>query len=341
MFAQSKANEVYKQASASVILIKTDKGAGTGFIVSSNGLIVTAFHVIDGATKMAIKTPSGDIYDAVSLVSKDERRDIAVLKVSGFDMPAANLGNSNSATPGDQVIVMGNPLGSEELQTSVSDGIVSGLRDLGDGHKVIQVTAPVSRGHSGGPAFSANGEVIGVVVFKLKEGESLNFLVPINYVRGMLDSLNLNNPILQWNNNSKSESVFSERPVTNVTRWKSLMSGASFTIRRQGDYIYVETDVSSDLSKLGIISIAELKRQESKYVGTWRWNYAWWKTNIFTGERIVTHTCSFSDATELTYVTPQRIEGRTQGRTKGAKIGKKKCTFSKPREWEVFTLIPE
>ncbi len=268
-FSQSRANEIYKRVSPAVVLIRTDKGAGTGFIVASTGIIVTAFHVVDGVSRVAVKTPSGDIFDDVLLLAKDERRDLAILKVNGFDLPIINLGNSNDVNPGDQVIVVGNPLGAEQLRTSISDGIASGIRDLGDGYKVIQVTAPISAGNSGGPALSANGDVIGVIVFRLREGQSLNFAVPINYARGILSSIDTNKPVAQWKNAQGSESVFSEKASANITRWKSLTDGTTRILRFEGNYIYIERVWSEEFRKLGIFTMAEVKKQGEKYVEAW------------------------------------------------------------------------
>jgi hypothetical protein len=339
--SQSTANEVYKRVSPAVVLIKTDKGAGTGFIIASTGIIATALHVVDGASKVAVKTQAGDIFDGVSLLAKDERRDVAILKVGGFDLPTVNLGNSNDLNPGDQVFVIGNPLGAEQLQTSISNGIVSGIRDLGDGYKVIQVTAPISPGNSGGPALSASGDAIGMVVFRLREGQSLNFAVPINYLRGLLDSIDVNKPLAQWKNASGAESVLSEKASSKVTRWKSLASGTTKLLRYEGDYIYIETELPEETRKLGVFMLGEVKKQGDKYVGTFRARLIWWQMNQITGEKVVTRACLFEEPVELTLVTTNRIEGREFGPANGAKLDYKKCKYSKADEWKSFVWIPE
>lgn len=123
--------------------------------------------------------------------------DLAILKVAGFDLPYLQLGNSNNVTPGDRLVVIGNPLGARELAASVSQGVVSGIRDLGDGFRTIQTDAAVSPGHSGSPMLSASGEVIGVTSFRLVSGESLNFAIPINYLRG-LQGMQGQAPIVVW-----------------------------------------------------------------------------------------------------------------------------------------------
>jgi len=340
--AQTKANDVYQKAASAIVLIKTDKAVGTGFIVAPNGLIATALHVVEGATRVAVKTASGDIYDNVSLLAKDERRDLAILKVTGFDFSFVKLGNSNDIKPGDQVIVIGNPLGAEQLQTSITDGIISGLRDLGDGYKVIQITAPVSPGNSGGPAFSSNGDVIGVVVFKLRHGESLNFAVPINYIRGMLEAADPSKPISKWTNNPGVESVFTEKVSPKTSRWKSMTWGTTYLVRIDGDYLYAERIFSEEERKLGMSVLFELKKQGDKYIGTGREYLVWWKTYFaLPNEKFVTDRCTFETAVEVSSITPTRIEGRGLFEVKGAKIDKKKCTYSKPLEWQSFVLIPE
>ena len=340
-FSQSKANEVYKKVSPAVVFIKTDKGAGTGFIVAPTGVIVTALHIVDGVSKVAVKTQAGDIFDDVSLLAKDERKDIAILKINGFELPTVVLGNSNDVNPGDQVIVIGNPLGAEQLRTSVSDGIVSGIRDFGEGYKVIQVTAAVSAGNSGGPAVSASGEVIGIVVFRLKEGESLNFALPINYARGMLSSIETNKPLARWQNTAGTESIFAEKAINKVTRWKSLVSGTTKLVRNEGDYIYIETEVPDEMRKLGVFLLTEVKKQGDKYIGIIRERTVWWQTNKYTGEKIVTNSCTTEYQIELTSITPIRIEGRILEPQKGASLDRKKCTLSKPLEWHSFVWIPE
>jgi hypothetical protein len=340
--AQTKANDVYQKSASSIVLIRTDKAVGTGFIVASNGVIATALHVVDGATRVAIKTALGDIYDNVSLLAKDERRDLAILKVTGFDFSFVKLGNSNDIKPGDQVIVIGNPLGAEQLQTSITDGIISGIRDLGDGYKVIQMTASVSPGNSGGPAFSSNGDVIGVVVFKLRDGESLNFAVPINYIRGMLEAADGSKPISKWSNSPGVEGVFTEKVSSKTTRWKSMSWGATYLVRVDGDYLYAERIFSEEDHKLGNSVVYELKKQGDKYVGTDREHLVWWKTYFaLPNEKFVTDRCAWETQVEISLVTPSRIEGRGLFEPKGAKFDKKKCLWSKPLEWLPFVWIPE
>jgi V8-like Glu-specific endopeptidase len=229
-------NEKYSRA---IVLIKTDLGTGTGFIVSPDGTIATAFHVIKDAKKVGVKTATGDVFDQVLLLAKDERKDVAVLKIAGYDLPSVERENSNDLKVGERVAVIGNPLGEEALRSSVTDGIVSGLRDLGDGYKVIQISAPISHGNSGGPVFSERGKVVGIATFALVAGENLNFAVPSNYLTGLLDLADKAHPLETWTA-SGSDTVFAAGPrqQTMTGYWKSTC-GSVYRIQDTGSSVRV------------------------------------------------------------------------------------------------------
>lgn len=235
----STGSNIYERVSPATVLIKTENSAGTGFIVRPDGTIVTAFHVIDGATRVGIKTGSGEIFDNLSLLVKDERRDIAIIKIPGFELPTVELGNSNDVQPGQPIFVVGNPLGAEELRSTMTDGIVSGIRDFGEGYKVIQISAPISKGNSGGPVLDDKGRVIGVAVFKIVAGESLNFAVPINYVRGLLGSISQSDPIQQWEGTPTPESMFGSAKIGGLTDYWKSSSGNLFYLKDHGDQVKV------------------------------------------------------------------------------------------------------
>ena len=174
------------------IRIVGDSGgsSGSGFIVSPEGKIVTSLHVIAGATTGSVRLATGEVYDSFAVLSFDLRRDLAIIQIPGFDLPVVKLGNSNDAQPGDPVAVFGSP---QRLQGSMTTGIVSGIRTLEAGFKVLQTDAAVNPGNSGGPLTNTSGEAIGIVDFKLKDSENLNFAIPVNYARGMLG--NSANPV--------------------------------------------------------------------------------------------------------------------------------------------------
>ncbi len=179
--------ELAARATQAVVLIDvetaSDKRQGSGFLVDAEGRILTNNHVIRDARSVRIKLASGDIYDAVTVLSTDERRDLAVLGIAGFNLPFLPLGNSDSVRIGHPVVVIGSPLG---LENTVTTGIVSGRRQEAEGYQVLQISAPASRGSSGGPVLSRNGEVVGIAASQMQVGQNLNFAVPINYARGLL-----------------------------------------------------------------------------------------------------------------------------------------------------------
>ncbi|MDT8342163.1 MAG: trypsin-like peptidase domain-containing protein [Longimicrobiales bacterium] len=177
-------------AMPAVVLIDVTTAAdtrqGSGFLIDPDGRILTNEHVIRDARSARVKLPSGDVYEDVDILTSDPRRDIAVLRIPGFDLPALELGNSDSVRIGTGVVLIGSPLG---LENTVSTGIVSGRRQEPEGYQLIQISAPASRGSSGGPVLSGSGRVIGIAVSQIQAGQNLNFAVPINYARGLLTNL--------------------------------------------------------------------------------------------------------------------------------------------------------
>jgi len=188
--APANLEELSAMATAAVVLIEVDIGKksrqGSGFVVTQDGLILTNYHVIRDATNAKVRLASGDVYDRVSIMATDERRDLAVLKVSGFSLPTLGLGDSDSVHIGMDVVAIGSPMG---LENTVSTGIVSGRRTEPRGFKLIQISAPASTGSSGGPVLNREGRVIGIAASQFRSGQNLNFAVPINYARGMLSEV--------------------------------------------------------------------------------------------------------------------------------------------------------
>jgi len=151
---------------------------GSGFFISSDGLLITNYHVIEKAYSAVIKRIDGKFYDEVYLISYDEDKDIALLKVNEANSPFSILGDSQTASQGDKVITIGNPQG---FQNTVSDGIISAIRDV-EGIKLFQITCPISQGSSGGPLYNLRGDVIGITTLSSDIGQNLNFAIPINYI---------------------------------------------------------------------------------------------------------------------------------------------------------------
>jgi serine protease Do len=165
-------------------------GGGTGFIVSSDGLVVTNKHVVyDEDAEYTVLTNEGEKYPA-PVLARDPVQDIAILKISADNLPTVKLGNSDSLRIGQTVITIGNALG--EFRNTVSVGVISGLaRSItasGGGmleqlEEVIQTDAAINQGNSGGPLLNLYGEVIGINTAMALEAENIGFAIPINKVK--------------------------------------------------------------------------------------------------------------------------------------------------------------
>jgi S1-C subfamily serine protease len=168
------------------ILVQRADGSaqGSGVIVDPSGVIATAAHVLAGATSARVRLASGDVLTVEGIIDTDPERDIALLRVAGFQLPIARLGNSDSLTLGQRLLAIGTPIGFE---TTVADGLLSGIRTDSTG-RFLQISIPVSHGSSGGPVLTEQGLVVGLVVsgFRGDVAQGINFAVPINYVRGRL-----------------------------------------------------------------------------------------------------------------------------------------------------------
>jgi hypothetical protein len=158
---------------------------GSGVIVDSTGIIATAAHVLAGASRATVRLSTGEMLPVEAALDVDERLDMALVRVAGFSLPTARLGNSDALVVGQRLLAIGTPLG---LEATVTDGILSSIR-IEQGTKHLQISVPVSPGSSGGPVFNEQGAVIGLVVSGIRGGgaENLNFALPINYVRGKLE----------------------------------------------------------------------------------------------------------------------------------------------------------
>lgn len=191
--------DIVKRSSDSVVQIVTsdslgkEMALGSGFIVSSDGRVVTNYHVINGAHSAVVQLSNGAFFPVDGVLAEDAERDLAVLKVSGKGLPFLTLGDAHQAQVGEHVVAIGSPLG---LQNTVSDGIVSAIREE-NGHQWIQTTAPVSHGNSGGPLMNSSGVVIGVITWgvDLQQGQNLNFAASVAEVRRLLTQLHDARPL--------------------------------------------------------------------------------------------------------------------------------------------------
>jgi putative serine protease PepD len=177
-------------------------GVGSGFIVSSSGRIVTNHHVIDQAGGMVAVMHDGTQVPIAGVLRTDAAKDVAVIQATGSGFEPLTLGSSETVKAGDEVAVIGSPVG---LAGTLSAGIVSAVRTSGpelDSEErvrfsaegwTIQITAPISPGSSGSPVIETErGTVIAVAVGQRRDGQALNFAVPIEHAIALLSSLGPN-----------------------------------------------------------------------------------------------------------------------------------------------------
>jgi len=180
---------------------------GSGFIFSEDGLIGTNFHVVDGIDSIIVKTSDGVFFDAELMIAL-EKNDLAIIRIktpNGRRFPTVKLGDSDAMKVGQEVFAIGSPFGYEY---TISQGIVAGIREnekvsftdpetyaIADRQfdKVIQITAAISPGNSGGALFNSRGEVIGITTYTYTGYGNLNFAVAINSFNDFKNSLDLAN----------------------------------------------------------------------------------------------------------------------------------------------------
>ena len=203
--------EIYELATKQVVGISTEVTStnvfgqlvtgsvtGTGFIISSDGYILTNNHVVEKAYKENLKVTvmlyDGTEYEAEIVGVEGDNNDIAVLKINASGLSAATLGNSDEMKVGESVYLVGNPLG--ELTYTMTAGIISALdREIAAEQdasvNMFQLDAAVNSGNSGGPVYNSRGQVIGVVTAKYKSTgvEGLGFAIPINDAAEIADEL--------------------------------------------------------------------------------------------------------------------------------------------------------
>ena len=158
------------------------RGFGSGFIVRSDGIVVSNYHVIKGAAKVRVKTKSGKSYDVIGVIDFDAAHDYAILKIKDTKLPTIKMGDPKRVEIGMQLVAIGHPRG---LDYTVSTGILS-QRRKNEGVEWLQHTASISPGSSGGPLLNMRGEVVGINTAYRADGQQLNFAIPIGYINTAL-----------------------------------------------------------------------------------------------------------------------------------------------------------
>ncbi|MEG0765036.1 MAG: trypsin-like peptidase domain-containing protein [Pseudoflavonifractor sp.] len=192
--------EIYKKCAPSIVSIQTGKAgasaAGTGVTLTADGYIITNHHVIEGGSQVEVLLSNGERYPAL-LVGSDKQNDLAVLKIEAKGLIPAQFGNSDDLQVGDIAVAIGNPLG-EELRGTMTSGIISAIdRDVqveGDKMNLIQTTAALNSGNSGGALLNESGQVVGITNMKMMSNydtiEGLGFAIPTtNTVKPVVEAL--------------------------------------------------------------------------------------------------------------------------------------------------------
>jgi len=242
--SSSVISAVAKKATGSVVEISTEvvahspftgqyvtDGAGSGVVLTEDGYIVTNNHVIEGASNVTVRTEDGTEYSA-TLVGTDVKTDLAVIKVEAGGLSPVSFADSDNIEVGNLAVAIGNPLG--ELGGTVTDGIISAKdRDItigGETMTLLQTSAAVNPGNSGGGLFNENGDLIGIVNAKSSgtDIEGLGFAIPSNTVKEVVDEIIQNGYV-------------SGRPQLGISVVEIADEQTAFAYRVNGLGVYVAT----------------------------------------------------------------------------------------------------
>ena len=244
--AQTPQQIAQKAFQSTVLLVMEDTNGqplslGSGFFVG-DGQIATNLHVVEGAARGYAKLVGQETkFNIEGYTAIDEKRDLIILKVTAFGTQEVSLGNSDLAQVGETVYAVGNPRG---LEGTFSDGIISSIRPVGT-DKLIQITAPLSPGSSGGPVLNRKGEVIGVSVLTIRDGQNLNFAIPSNYLKTLLTKVRFAKSLSQAKFTKGQQSLLKDldgRSVDGITagkfQWNNILLvpgnlGYTFSLRNR------------------------------------------------------------------------------------------------------------
>lgn len=178
------------------------KAIGSGFFIHQDGTLVTNYHVLEDAYSAEIKTSTGDKYPVRSVIAYNQFVDLMKVRVDIPETMAVPLTLSDAESKvADRVIVIGSPLG---LEQTISEGIISAVREHPQSGKIYQFTAPISQGSSGSPAMNTKGEVIGVVTFQSAKGQNLNFAISIRALQ-MMPNATKEISLAEWTLNNSGD----------------------------------------------------------------------------------------------------------------------------------------
>ena len=232
--------QIAKKAFNSIVLLVMEDAngqpisLGSGFFVR-NGQIATNLHVVEGAARGYAKLVGQKTkYDIEGITAIDPQRDLVILKVSAFGAQVLFLGDSDALQVGESVYAVGNPRG---LEGTFSQGIISSIREVGT-DKLLQITAPISPGSSGGPVLNGVSDVIGVSVATFRGGQNLNFAIPSNYLQALVAKAGATKPLSQAKSSKSNSSILADiggRSTDGVTGGKLTWT---YTAMQSGDYAF-------------------------------------------------------------------------------------------------------
>lgn len=192
VLGQPKLKDLIKDREKAVFKILTyDRNnkplaSGSGFFLSANGIAISNVHVFKDAYSAKVKLLDGKELNVQYIIDFDESFDLIKFKIDGTNFPFLTPFNGK-IEKGENVFTIGSPLG---LESTVSTGIISNVREFEGYGRVIQITAPISHGSSGGTVFNEDGNLIGVTTFGIAEGQNLNFAVDIKKIQQLKRTLN-------------------------------------------------------------------------------------------------------------------------------------------------------
>ena len=259
--------EKYAQSVVTIIALDVNNqplSLGSGFFINGNGDIATNHHVLKNCAKAIIKTTKGEKGTILQILNYDPQLDLIIANTSFKHTNPLPFGDSDTITIGEDILAIGNPAG---LEGTVSKGIISGVREVDD-IKFIQITAPISPGSSGGPVFDLAGRVIGVATAYLPYGQSLNFAMPINYLKSLKpNKLNLVSLPKVFKNKSfkKDETLVKVFDVFFNYGSGGNLSGLEFAIKNLNNYPIknIELFIVYKNYKGEVISYSSMKIKES------------------------------------------------------------------------------
>jgi Flp pilus assembly protein TadD len=196
LVCRADADRIYDENSRSVVVIVAvdreghSASQGSGFVVREDGAVATNYHVISGATDVKIKI-GPKVVDVEGVLYVDVDNDVALLKIAGTGYPTVHVGDAGALLVGAKVYAIGSPHG---LENTISEGIVSGIREIDSKRKILQMTAAISPGSSGGPVFNEKGEVVAIATFLIEANQNLNFALPVNLIEPALSKKELVSP---------------------------------------------------------------------------------------------------------------------------------------------------